>query len=309
MIERVISFFENKRKIIFYSTLILCTIFAFLLFNLKISDGGDDSDYIFGAWQFLKGISFPTWHGSFYQIILSAFLWIFGLKIIILKLLSLVLIVFHLFWLNKTFQNKIPAYILLLSLIFLAINANILVYASLTYSEALYFALQIICIYYSFQIIEKLQQNIPVIKFWKDWLILGFFMFLLTNTRNIGISMVLAIVIYLIIYRKWLALIFSLVPYVVYQVLFIIYKNSYWKFSKVGFEDQFGVMFLIDPYNPSYGNESLKGFILRFFENANQYISGHLFSFVGINIEQNTILSIIITISFILLHLYYRHLQ
>ncbi len=303
MTEKNISFFEKNSKPILYLALILCVIISCLLFNLKISESGDDSDYIEGAWNFMKGFSFPTWHGSFYQIFLSTFIRLFGLNIIFLKFLSLILITFHLYWLFITFKNKIPSYILLLTVVFLSINANILIYSSLTYSEALYFVLQIICIYYVFKIIEKLDQNIPLIKLWKEWFILGFFMFLLAITRNIGISMVVSTVILFLIYRNWIASLFAVIPYAVYQILFLIYKNLFWSFSKIGIEDQFSTMFLKNPYYPEIGTENFKGFIDRFFINTHNYISGHILSDFGIKLDISSSISIFITVIFVIVFL------
>jgi hypothetical protein len=303
MSEKIILFFENQKKTIFYSSFLLSIFFAFLLFNLKITDGADDSEYISSAWKFMRGEAFPSWHGSFYQIFLGFFIWIFGLKIFILKLISLVLISFHFYWFYKTFQGKIPSYILLLTLAIIAVNANILIYASLTYSEAIYFTLQIICIFFVFKIIEKLRQNDTLIKLWKEWLTLGLFMFLMAITRNIGIVMIISVVIFFLIFRNWMASIFALVPYLFYQLLFLIYKNSVWKINKIGTENQFDLLVLKNPYKPSLGKEDLLGYIYRFFENANQYISNNLLSFIGIKTYPNLILGVIITVALTLIFL------
>lgn len=300
MVDMVNSFLDKNRKLILFTSLAICTLISCLLFNIKITEGTDDSIYILSAWKFLKGDSFPTWHGSFYQIFLSFFIWLFGLRIVILKLVSLLLIVFHLYWFNKTFQNKVPSYILIISIVYLGVNAHILAYASLTYSEALYITLQIICIYCIFKIIEKLEQNISSIKIWREWLVLGLFMFLIAITRNIGISMVISVIAFFVIYRNWSALPFTIIPFLLFQVLFSAYKKLFWGFSKIGFEDQFRAMFLKDPYNPALGNEDIKGFILRFFENLNQYISKHILTYLGFDYEQSYGLGIIITVICIL---------
>ena len=39
-----------------------------LLFDVKISTGGDDSPYIEMAHDFIKGKTFPSWHGPLYPI-------------------------------------------------------------------------------------------------------------------------------------------------------------------------------------------------------------------------------------------------
>jgi len=297
MIEKVVSFIEKKGIIIFLSSLCICVIFAFLLFNLKISDGGDDSDYIVEAFKFLKGISFPSGHSSFYPIFLSIFVWIFGIKLFLLKLLSLICIVFHLYFFYQTFKNKIPEYILLLTVSFICINSFILIYASLSYSEALYFALQISSLYYFFKIADNLNMGILPLKLWKYWLVFGFLMFVLFNTRNIGITFLLSIAIYFLFYKKWGSAIIGIISFLVYQIPFSLYQKIVWGSSNIFVTGSYGGMFLKNSYQAGLGKETFWGFVERFFENINQFISTHLLIFFGLRPETSYASNIFLTIT------------
>ncbi len=299
MLEKINSFFEKNSKIYLYISIVLCAFLSFLLFNINVSVGGDDSDYIEGAWKFLKGTSFPSGHGSFYPIFLSLFISIFGIKLFLLKLLSLFCIVFHLYLFYKSFKNKIPTYILFLGVIFISVNSFILIFASLTYSEALYFALQICSIYYLYMLIDNLNKDIAPLKLWKNWLILGFFMFLLFNTRNIGIAFVIAIVIYFLIYKRWISAIIGLISFLIFQIPFSLYQKIVWGSSNIMVSGTYGGMFLKDSYSPDQGNETLGGFIVRFITNAHQFISYHLLSFLGIDLGNSAYFSIFISLIFI----------
>ena len=68
----------NTFLAIFYVSLFLTIFLGISLFDVKISSGGDDSDYILSAKKFMEGREFPSWHGSFYPIFLSLPYLIFG---------------------------------------------------------------------------------------------------------------------------------------------------------------------------------------------------------------------------------------
>ncbi len=84
--DKIELFFKTNRKIILFVSMMIATFFAVLLFEMKISTGEDDASYILSAQKFIDGETFPNWHGSFYPIFLSFFLRIFGLNLLILKI-------------------------------------------------------------------------------------------------------------------------------------------------------------------------------------------------------------------------------
>jgi hypothetical protein len=295
-IEEIYEFFEKYEKAIFYLALSTCIIFSLFLFNVKISESSDDSGYILGAWKFLKGELFPVWHGTLYQIVLSFTMWIFGLNIILLKSLSLLFIVIYIFLFFKTFRNRLPSYIVLLTISFVSVNAGILIYASLTYSETFFLLLQTLCIYFIFTITDKLEQNIEDKKLWKELVLLGFIMFVIINTKTIGFSMILSVLIVFIAFKHWQASLYATISFMFFQILFVLYKTFYWNYSKIGLEDQFNQITLTNPYNTLEGKESIIGYFARFFENSNQYSSQHILSYFGIHVHLGTAASITITV-------------
>jgi hypothetical protein len=44
---------------------------AFYFFDIKVQIGGDESDYLISALDFLNGVAFPSWPGSLYPIVIS----------------------------------------------------------------------------------------------------------------------------------------------------------------------------------------------------------------------------------------------
>src|SRR5512133_3175098 len=78
MRESLDGFFVKHMNSILTISIGLSVILGAFLFDVKISTGGDDSHYIEMANDFLKGRSFPTWHGPLYSIFLSLPMLFFG---------------------------------------------------------------------------------------------------------------------------------------------------------------------------------------------------------------------------------------
>ncbi len=95
IVGKLDAFFGRNLHIVFFISLILTIILGIYLFDVKIDEGGDDSDYILSAKKFLEGRSFPTWHGAFYPIFLSLPMLIFGVNVVVFKVLSLLCIIAH----------------------------------------------------------------------------------------------------------------------------------------------------------------------------------------------------------------------
>jgi hypothetical protein len=290
------SFFKKNQNTIFYVGLALTVILGALLFDLKISEGTDDSDYIMSAHNFLAGKAFPTFHGSFYPIFLSFFILLFGIKLVMLKMLSFVLIVGHLIFLFYAFRNKIPATILCMVILLVSINSSILFFASTTFSEPLYIFLQSLIVYLLFAITDRLEdQSKPIFAHWKIWLSLGLCSFLFSNTRNIGLGIIVTLILYFVIHKQYKAILYSIVSFLVFQIPFSIYKNIYWKMGEVGFEGQFGAMLYKNPYYHQLGKENFAGILARFLRNSENYFSIHFLQIIGLRSANGTTINIFLT--------------
>ena len=73
VLEQLDSWFERHSKKIFFCLLFFSTLFSFLLFDSKVSPGGDDSSYIERAWLFLNEGKYPYFQGPGYPVFLSLF--------------------------------------------------------------------------------------------------------------------------------------------------------------------------------------------------------------------------------------------
>lgn len=291
------SFFKKRQNKFFLIGLILTLLFGLLLFDIKVSEGTDDSGYIMSAFDFIRGLSFPIFHGSIYAIFLGLLIKVFGFHLVFLKIVSLVLITGHLIFLFFAFKNKIPSVILCMVILIIAVNSPILFFASTTYSEALFIFLQALSAYILFLIIKNLEDDkTPYYQNWQLWVALGFCAFLMTNARNIGIGFLISIVIYFAFNRQFKASLYAIISFLLFQVPFQIYKAVFWKVGQTGLEGQFGEMLYKDHYNHYLGKEDLSGLFIRLFRNANNYLSSHFFSILGLRSYSSSDKNILLTI-------------
>jgi hypothetical protein len=283
------NFFEKNLKIVFYITLFLTIILGIYLFDVKIHEGGDDSNYIEMAYNFLKGKSFPSWHGEFYSILMSLPILIFGLNVVILKILSFLFIIGHLVFFYLAFKNRVSPFLLALTLLIISVNANILFFSSQTYTEALFLFLQALAIYFLLKLTDNLKENkLNNLELWKYWLLTGFLIFLLTITRNIGITFLIAVIVFFLFTRKFYAIIYSIGSYYIFAFPFQLYKRIFWHIDKSTMSQQMDIILLKNPYNPALGTENLAGMVTRFIENAKIYLSRYFMQTIGLKDPAST---------------------
>lgn len=283
------DFFRKNLKIVFYISLFLTVILGIYLFDVKIHEGGDDSNYIEMAYNFLKGKSFPSWHGEFYSILMSLPILIFGLNVVILKILSFLFIIGHLIFFYLAFKDRVSPFLLAIVLLIISVNANILFFSSQTYTEALFLLLQAMAVYFLLKLTDYLKENkLNYLEHWKYWLITGFLIFLLTITRNIGITFLIAVIVFFLFTGKYYAIIYSIAGYYIFSLPFQLYKKIFWHISKSTMSQQMDIVLLKNPYNPALGTEDFSGMVTRFIENAKIYISKYFMQTLGLKDQAST---------------------
>lgn len=281
LFENVENFLNKNYKGIFIFSLFLTAFFSFILFNARISEGGDDSNYIYGGYKYatdFKNYSF-TFQAPLYPFFLSLFIKAFGLKLLMLKMISFVSNFFGMFFLFKAFRNRIPALVLVPVILILATNTQIHYYASQTYTEAFYFFIFSLFFYLTFLFLPKiesedLKSNIKYLVF------IGFLTFVITETKNISIAAVPSILLFLLVIKKWKeALTFA--------GIFAVLKLGFTQVRKLlgaqsdQYSSQSNILWLKDPYAPAKGTEDLSGFVTRFLENIDLYLSKNMLKILG----------------------------
>ncbi len=187
----------------------------------------------------------------------------------------------------------------------MAVNSTILYFASQTYSEAMFMFLQSLTIFIFFNIYFNysskddvtLKQEAP------QWLILGFFVFITSLTRDIGIVGLVAMVLFLLLEKKFRASILLVLSYVIFLIPFRIYKSLVWAASATKGPDQISEILRKNPYNRAMGTEDFAGMVDRFLINAKGYLSRHFMIGLGLHNPTSTDKSWIVTIIILILFL------
>ncbi len=265
-------------------------IFCFLMFDAKISIGHDDSLYIMAGNKYANDF-FGYWYSDnapLYVMFLAIPLSIFGLNLMLLKLLSVAFFVLSVWILFAAFKNKIPNLILIASVFIYATNFFALSYASLTYTEAFFLFVQSLFFLYLFKHLDHLgDQDSSFVQLAKNglkWLLLGGMMFLLYFTKTVGIGTFLAVAAYFVFKKQWKNSLATLFSFAAIYALIEGAKKILWG-SKITNFAQSNILFLKDAYDPSKGQEDFAGFIDRFFGNIVIYLSGRFWEILGFKTE------------------------
>jgi hypothetical protein len=290
VLQTIDNWVEPKLNLIFFVSMILTILIGVMLFDVKISTGGDDSSYIEMANNFLQGRSFPTWHGPLYSIFLSLPILIFGVNVIWLKLISFGFIVAHLILFYFTFKKLVSPSILALVMLIISVSPSILYFASQTYSEAMYMFLQamIVFLFVNFYLVARDFDKLTLKENALQWLIMGFVVFLASLTRNIGIIPIFVMIFILLLDKKFLSALMLTVSYFIFFIPFKLYKYLAWETEIAKGSRPFHEILLKNFYNPSAGYEDFSGMVVRFFENARLYLSKHFMIGIGLHDPAST---------------------
>ncbi len=280
------TFFEKNQTLLFRIFLGLSFLFTLLLFDMKVSVGGDDANYIIRAYDFIHDFKYPAFQGPLYPMILSIFVGIFGINLPILKLLSTIFLTGHFVGFYYAFKNKIPASILFSTLILIALNTFLLFFGSQTYSEALFMFVQVLFFIFFFKnFIDVSTEEIDKNRQIANFLYLGAFLLALGLIRSIGYTMLIVVVIYFFTQKEWKNAGFSILSFAAFSGLWKIIKTLVWKDTQLQFGSQASSLMMVHPYDASKGTETFMGFIHRFIDNSNIYISKYFFQMLNLRPE------------------------
>lgn len=278
--ERVATFIDQHWRILLALILLTSALFIGLTFDPKVSIGGDDSWYVLAAQDFWNGVAFPSWHGSFYSILLSPLIALLGISLVPLKLLSVLFTLAAVWLLAVSFRKRISPLTWLIGTALFALTPHLVTLASTTYSEPLFLLIQSAIFYTLFGYEAQTGATTKQKGLWL--LLLAFLTFALALTRNVGYAAFLALLIYFSALRRdWRASALYGAGFILLQVLFSVYRRLVWGVTDASFAGQLNRALQVDFYNASAGQEDLWGLLVRFAQNCKQYLSGHNGQFVG----------------------------
>ncbi|MDR2139424.1 MAG: hypothetical protein LBP50_07745 [Tannerella sp.] len=262
-------------------SMILSVLMCILLFDVKVTQSGDDCDYILSADDFWHHFTFPGYHGPLYPIVLSPVTAIFGINLILLKSFSSIFILLSIWLFYKSFRGKVPDVILIPALLLTSICSYLFFYAAHTYSEPLFMLIQGLFFYF-FSKYFLGEENTPsrLKKDWRKYLLLAALALGMTLTRSIGYGVLGAVILFFTIQLRWKNLLGMVAAFVLVFVSFKVLKSMLWP----GSGEAYAVTSLLarDAYNPALGTEDFSGLVSRFVGNSNIYLSSCLSQFLGV---------------------------
>lgn len=301
LLARLDHFFEKNNNLFFWIGMCCAFVFSILLFSLNMSEMGDDSGYVSRAFNLLKNGTFPSFQGPFYPMVLVPFISLFGMKIVLLKFISMIFILLSLYFFWKAFKDLIPYSLLITVFILLCTNSYILYFSSQTFSEALYLMLQALM----FLIFNKyFIKNETDISFKKDYiplLLLGLIIFLGALTRNVHYGALVGIIFVFILWKKWKSAIGVTLGFGIFYIIFEVIKRLFWSNDVAQIAIQGKQLMYKDPYNAQAGMEDLSGYFSRFVENSETYISRCIYFISGLRSEESNVSGLLTIFTYLLL--------
>lgn len=275
--------FEKHDNKLFFILLFFSTLFSLLLFDSKVSPGGDDSSYIERAWLLLKEGKFPYYQGPGYPVFLALFVKLFGLKVVALKFFSVICQFGFVWFTYKAFVKRIPYTVLFALISFISFNAFIQYYSSQTFTETFFLFVQSVCFYIMFKIIDSLNSALTLVEDLKQnylkWILFGLLFVLLSISKSIAIVAIVAVIMYFVLNKNYKQVLFALVAFITIRLIYQFIATSIYGPSN---SDQFEMILRKDLYKPEAGHEDFGGIIARFFNNFNTYISLHMYRILNL---------------------------
>ncbi|MDZ4757742.1 MAG: glycosyltransferase family 39 protein [Bacteroidota bacterium] len=280
LLGRIEAYFGKKH--VMYALIIVGVnvLFSFLMFDAKISIGGDDSSYIERANRFLHNGEFPFYQGPLYPLMLALPIAMFGINLWVLKFMSLIFSALGIWFLYKAFRGRIPYLVLFISLLFVSLNANIQFYSSQTYTEAFYMMLQAIGFIFAFKLIDKVLEGKPIKETWKLFLLNGSWVVFLSLCKPVALAMAAPIVAYFLLKKKWKAVLYMFLAILVARGALEVGLRA-----TVGKPDssQLEVILMKDQYKPQLGKEDFGGLMTRGKNNLGLYMAYHFYHIMHLN--------------------------
>lgn len=278
--QKLDNFFSRHITFFIIFALLTALLFSLLLFDVKMSTSNDDSMYVESAYDFARLQKFPAVNAPFYPMFLSIFILTAGLNIILLKGINIVFILLNILLMFLAYRKRSPLPVLLAVLFITAVNSYILYFGSQTFSEAMALTLQSLFLLSAFNIYDKVCSGISLKESAGSWLMLGLSMFLFALTRNSAILAVPVLMLFFMLNRKFSAAAFTLFAYLIFKIPFEMMRIIFWK-AQDQYSGQLDILMLKDPYNSLKGKEDFAGFLTRFYQNADLYISKRLMQILG----------------------------
>ncbi len=288
-INSIAERYSEKSILLFF--LLVAFVLSIINFNARISEAHDDALYVEAAYRFVAEFPnyFYTANAPFYPMFLAFLMKIVGFQLIVFKLFNVLFLLLSVYFFFKAFYRTIPFIVFIPVMFFVALNHHVIYFSSMTFTESMFMFLQGFMFYTMRRLIDRYSSLEKTLwSYIKALSLFGLSAFLLIVTRSGSIVVVPAMLLFFwhVLKNKKLtlaSLISILIYYLPYKfVIRIIFGeiNQYANQSKILMQK--------DPYDVSLGQETISGFIQRFFDNSQLYLSKRFFQMIGWMSEENT---------------------
>ena len=274
----ILGFVEAHSKLIVVAITLVTFVMALCLFNMRVDEGGDDSTYITRAMDLVAQGTYPTYQGPLYPIFLGVFISMFGAKLLMLKLTSLVLILLSQYLFYRMLKGRVNIRIVFAVMFLMGVNSWYLFFASMTYSEAFYIVVQYLFLglllsYENSAYPSKVKDALHSLP--AGGLVVAAFLI-----RTVGFGFGIVGVIYLCLRKKFLKAAFFVCSMVVVMLMWTGVRTAIWGEVKSD-NRQIETLMQVHPYQVEDGQETLGGYFGRVVDNSNLYVSKHLMRILG----------------------------
>ncbi len=264
-----------------YALVAFTALMALLLFNVRLSEGGDDSTYICRALDFVTSGRYPDFQGPLYPVFLAPFILMGGgVSVIGLKFTSYALIILGQLAMYLSLRRVVSRRLLLSVMLLMASNLWFVQFGSLTYSEPLFIVVMWLFVWALLRL-----DGLSRLASWRHVALwgglVGLFAVAAVLVRTAGVGLVISAVVYLALRRKWRAVAAAVASSVVCFALWLGVRSAVWGEVKTDGK-QLQSLLQVDPYDPADGMETPRGFVKRFIGNSDLYISKHYVKMLGL---------------------------
>ena len=274
----MLGFFERHSDMIASAIILLTMLCGLMVFNMRIDEGGDDSTYICRAIDMVDMGTYPSYQGPLYPIFLSLFIALFGANIAILKCTSFALILTSQYLFYRILKNEVNVRLVFAVMTMVGVSSWYMFFASMTYSEAFYIVIEYL--FFGALLRYENSQSTSTIKTVLSPLPVGALVVVAFLVRTVGFGFGIVGILYLCLRRKFAKAAMLLGSIALVLCVWYGLRTVIW--GDVPPDNrQIESLMQVHPYQPEDGMETLSGYVGRFFDNSQLYVSKHLMRIVG----------------------------
>jgi hypothetical protein len=273
--DRLNRWFEHNNYRWLIIVLAVGLVSSISSFDIKPSVDGDDTSYVLSAMNIIHSGQLPVgFRTPGYPMVLSLFIWLFGLNLVIVKATSLLFFLGIIISIFFVFRNRLQPIVLSSVLLLTAVNPLLLKYSHQTFSEILFTLLLVWTIHYILLAGEK--ESLMFV------LLAAVFTMACFYIRIAGVTVAGAAVVFLAYQRRWKQLaVYAILCALLYSPI----KIHEWASGSSAF-GQASILMLKNPYNTTEGLETLSGFVGRFINNIVNHVNYQIPTALGIPMPQ-----------------------